>query len=114
MRLIYKIVDAKLWQQAEETGVFHGAGIDLADGFIHLSNADQVRKTAELYFKGVEGLVLVGVDAIALGSALVDEASRDGALFPHLYGPLPLSAVRSVHVMRLGADGSHDLGGDIP
>lgn len=104
---IYKIVPAKLWRQAESDGTFNGAGIDLVDGFIHLSTGEQVAKTAQLYFAGVEDLLLVAVDAHALGDALVFEPSRDGALFPHLYGALELSSVVSATPMPIGPDDNH-------
>lgn len=104
---VYKILDEKLWQKAETDGVFRGAGIDLADGFIHFSTAAQAVETARLHFAGVEGLVLVAVDAAALGPALRFEASRGGALFPHLYGDLPLSAVIWLKPLPLGANGTH-------
>ena len=51
--------------------------------------------------------MLVAVDAAALGDALRWEPSRGGALFPHLYGPLPLGAVRGVSPLPIGADGAH-------
>jgi uncharacterized protein (DUF952 family) len=105
--IIYKIVPAKLWREAEASGVFGGAGIDLVDGFIHFSTAAQVRRTASLFFAGVEDLLLVGIDESKLGAALVYEKSRDGALFPHLYGTLDLASVTSVTPMPLGADGEH-------
>ncbi len=80
----------------KSSGVFTGAGIDLTDGFIHLSTGAQARRTAQLYFNGQGNLVLVAVDGARLGDALKYEPSRDGDLFPHLYGPLPLTAVLSV------------------
>jgi uncharacterized protein (DUF952 family) len=52
-------------------------------------------------------LVLVAVDAAALGERLRWEPARGGGLFPHLYGELDMSAVRRVEVLRLGADGRH-------
>ena len=103
--IIYKISSAALWRDAEQAGVFAGAPIDHADGFIHFSTANQVKQTAALHFKGAADLVLVAVDAVALGDALRYEPSRGGALFPHLYGTLPLSAVRWVKPLPLGPDG---------
>lgn len=112
--LIYKIVPAEIWRQAESAGVFHGAGIDLADGFIHLSTAAQTRRTAELYFTGQTGLALIAIDAAALGTALRYESSRDGALFPHLYGPLPLAAVNATYPLTLGVEGQFTFPEEIP
>jgi uncharacterized protein (DUF952 family) len=107
LQFIYKIVAAALWRDAERGGGFPGAGIDLADGFIHLSTASQVRETAAKHFTGADDLLLVAVDAEALGNGLRYEPARGGALFPHLYGPLPMAAVRWVKPLPLGADGRH-------
>ena len=104
---IYKICDSALWHEAERTGAFAGAPVDHADGFIHFSTAAQVAETAARHFAGKDDLLLVAVDAAALGSALRYEPSRGGQLFPHLYGTLPLSAVRWVKPLPLGADGQH-------
>lgn len=109
MSLVYKIVPRTLWAEAEAAGLFTGAPVDQADGYIHFSTGAQARETAAKHFAGQDDLLLVAVDADALGSALVFEPSRGGALFPHLYGPLPLSAVRSVAPLPLGADGVHDF-----
>ena len=105
--LVYKIVPAALWREAEADGRFRGAPVDLADGFIHFSTAEQARETAAKHFAGQGDLMLVAVDAAALGAALRWEPSRGGALFPHLYGPLPLDAVRAVTTLPLGPDGVH-------
>lgn len=107
MASIYKIAPATLWRAAESAGQFEGAPVDLADGFIHFSTAEQARETAARHFAGQADLVLVAVDAAALGDALRWEPSRGGALFPHLYGSLPLSAVLWVAPLPLGADGGH-------
>lgn len=105
--VIYKIVAADLWRQAEEQGVFTGAEIDVADGYIHFSTAAQAGRTAELHFAGRSNLLLVAVDSASLGEALKYEPSRGGDLFPHLYGHLPLTAVISVVPLPLDAAGNH-------
>jgi uncharacterized protein (DUF952 family) len=104
---IYKICNSALWREAERIGVFAGAPVDHADGFIHFSTAEQVAETAARHFAGQGDLVLVAVEVAALGSGLRYERSRGGQLFPHLYGTLPLSAVRWVKPLSLGADGKH-------
>jgi uncharacterized protein (DUF952 family) len=106
-RLIFKICPESLWGEAESAGVFHGAPVDLQDGFIHFSTAEQAAETAAKHFAGQTGLLLVAVDAEALGEALRYEVSRGGALFPHLYASLPLSAVRWVAPLALDEDGRH-------
>ena len=107
MTLVYKICPTSLWREAERLGAFAGAPVDVQDGFIHLSTAAQVCETAARHFAGQGDLLLIAVDAEALGTALRYEPSRGGDLFPHLYGPLPLSAVRWVKPLPLGSDGEH-------
>src|SRR6266700_2543927 len=89
MTVVYKICPRTLWREAERDGVFRGAPVDCADGYIHFSTAEQVEETAAKHFAGERDLVLVAVDTAALGAALRWEPSRGGALFPHLYGELP-------------------------
>ena len=90
---IYKILRADEWAALQAAGETQGAPIDVADGYVHFSTADQAAETAAKYFADVDGLVLAALEADALGDALKWEASRGGALFPHLYGPLRLSDV---------------------
>jgi uncharacterized protein (DUF952 family) len=109
MTLIYKICPRPLWQEAERDGVFRGAPVDRADGYIHFSTDAQVRETAAKHFAGQDDLLLIAVEAEALGPALKWEPSRGGALFPHLYGELSLRSVRWVKPLPLGADGRHEF-----
>lgn len=104
MRLIYKIVSAPEWRVAEAAGHFQGSAVDLADGYIHFSEADQLRETARKHFAGRDDLLLVTVDADALDPPPVWEPSRGGALFPHLYGPLPASAALEVRHLVVDAE----------
>lgn len=106
---VYKICPESLWREAEAAGRFDGAEIDKAHGFIHFSTGSQVGETAEKHFAGQHGLLLIAVDAEKLGPALKYEVSRGGALFPHLYAPLELAAVRWVKPMPLSPDGRHIL-----
>lgn len=88
MTLVYKILPRAEWDAAVAAGAFEGSVVDLADGFIHFSAFDQVEETRRRHFAGQRDLMLVAVEAAALGEALKWEPSRGGALFPHLYGPL--------------------------
>lgn len=114
MTEIYKIAPVALWREAEALGRFEGAPVDHADGFIHFSAAEQLRETAARHFAGIDDLLLVAVEAEALGPALKWEPSRGGALFPHLYGPLDLVDVRSVEPLPRGEDGAHIFPAAIP
>lgn len=92
----YKILTAGQWAHFRRHGVFHGAPVDLDDGYIHLSTADQLQGTLDKHFAGQSDLVIAEVDLAALGESVKWEVSRGGALFPHIYGPLPMAAVRGV------------------
>jgi uncharacterized protein (DUF952 family) len=106
---IYKIATETAWRAAEKAGVFNGASIDLCDGYIHFSTAEQVRETATKHFTNQTDLLLVAVDAGKLGEALKYEPSRGGALFPHLYAPLDLAAVRWVKSLPVDSAGEHQF-----
>ena len=102
---IYKICSVHLWQQAKKAGQFTGAPVDIEDGFIHFSTADQMKETAEKHFHGQTDLQLLQVDVTDLN--IVWEASRGGQLFPHLYDVLPLSAVVRVWDLQLDENHKH-------
>lgn len=106
MRPIYKIVGVEEWRAAEAAGVFEGSAVDLADGYIHFSEAAQLRETARKHFSGRDDLLLVTIDADRLDPQPIWEPSRGGALFPHLYGPLPVSAAVEVQALTVDAEAS--------
>jgi uncharacterized protein (DUF952 family) len=89
----FKILTAGQWAQFQADGIFDGAPVDLADGYIHLSAAGELQATLDKHFAGQSGLVIAEVDLAALGDLVRWEVSRGGALFPHVYGPLPMSAI---------------------
>lgn len=106
--VVYKICGAAEWRRAENDGSYRGSADDARDGYIHFSRADQLSSTLTRHFEGRSDLVLVAVNAAALGDALRYEPSRGGDLFPHLYGHLPMEAV--AWVGEIGWDGdSHRL-----
>ena len=96
MTPIFKLLRAAEWTAFEVDGVFAGSPDDVRDGYIHLSAADQVAGTFAKYFASEAGVVRLALDADALGDALRWEASRGGALFPHLYRTLRLHEVVAV------------------
>lgn len=89
----FKIFTADQWAQFRADGLFHGAPVDVADGYIHLSASDQVQGTLDKHFSGQKGLVIAEIDLAQLGDLVKWEESRGGSLFPHIYGALPMEAV---------------------
>jgi uncharacterized protein (DUF952 family) len=110
MSRVYKIVEASAWEAAVRAGVFLGAEVDLKDGYIHLSSATQAAETARLHFAGRDGLLLIAIEAKALGDGLKWEPSRGGDLFPHLYGTLDPALAIETRVLPLNAEGWPDPG----
>jgi uncharacterized protein (DUF952 family) len=109
MTAIYKILPAAMWAEAKRAGVFRGSEADRRDGFIHFSTAAQVAETAAKHFAAQDDLVLLRVASETLGAALKWEPSRGGALFPHLYATLDVTAVTRLDPLRLRADGKHEF-----
>ncbi len=103
--LIYKIFRADEWAAFQAKGETDGAAIDLTDGYIHISTADQVAETAAKHFAGEDELMLLALDSDALGDALKWEPSRGGALFPHLYRALSLDEVIWAKPLPFGPHG---------
>jgi uncharacterized protein (DUF952 family) len=110
-RFVYRLLTLDAWEHARGEGRFTGGEHDLRDGFIHFSTAGQVAETAARHYAGQASLVLLWVKTADLGTALRFEPSRGGALFPHLYAELPVSAVARAEPVPLAADGSHRFPG---
>ncbi|WP_372616869.1 DUF952 domain-containing protein [Falsiroseomonas sp.] len=109
---IYTLIRGADWREAERRGEYTGSADDARDGFLHFSTAAQVKESAAKHRRGEPDLWLVEADSARLGAALRWEQASGGkrpGLFPHLYGPLPLSAVLSATRLPLRADGSHDF-----
>lgn len=104
---VYKLLTREQWNEALEAGRFEGAPVDLADGYIHLSDVNQVRETASKHFRNSGELILAAFEEADLGSALKWEVSRGGALFPHLYGLLDPALATDVLELSQNEDGTH-------
>lgn len=85
--------------------MFPGMPIDIADGYVHFSTAEQQAETAQKYFAGQKNLMLLSVESDDLGQALRWEASSSGSrtgLFPHLYAPLRIVSIRDATPFDVG------------
>lgn len=115
--LVHKLMTGGEWRAMRAAGLYRGGADDRRDGYVHLSTAAQLRGSAAKHMAGVPDLLLVALDAAALGPALRWEAAAGGrrpGLFPHLYGDLPLAAVRGVFPLPLDGEGRHGFPDWVP
>ena len=110
-RIAYKVMTAHEFARMRHEQVFRGSAVDVADGFIHLSTAGQLAVTVDKHFHRQTDLVVAAIDLARLGDAVRWEASRGGALFPHVYGVVPMAVVVAAAPLERGADGSVTLPG---
>lgn len=108
-QIIYKILTASEYAALVHDGIFSGSLLDISDGFIHMSTADQVTATVDLYFKGQSGLMLAAIDQEVLGPSLRWEVSRAGQIFPHFYGPLTLTAIIRLSPVTRNREGQVEI-----
>lgn len=102
----YKVLTAEQMAALERDGTFAGAPVDLADGYIHLSTADQLTETVDKHFAGQDALHVAAIDLGSFGGSLKWEESRGGQLFPHLYGPLLLETVIAYGPLERAGNGT--------
>lgn len=107
MTIIYKITSKNTWEEASEAGEFLGSTDDIKDGYIHFSTKEQLEGTLSKHYKGQDNLLLLAFNDSDLGKNLKWEPSRGGALFPHLYAPLPTTHVLWEKPLELQSNGSH-------
>jgi uncharacterized protein (DUF952 family) len=93
------------WQAATTLGEYRVStrGLTLEQqGFIHCSFADQVDGVAQRFYGDLSELVLLRIDTSRLGAPVVVEPPAEGIdeLFPHVYGPIPVTAVVAATVWR--------------
>lgn len=106
---IFKVCNKDDWHAAQAQGSLEGTAVDLADGYIHFSTGTQLAETLDKHYRGQSDLVLATIDPTLLPVELKWEPSRGGDLFPHLYAPLPMSAVVAHRALDARPDGGFDL-----
>ncbi|MBB5517261.1 DUF952 domain-containing protein [Amphiplicatus metriothermophilus] len=104
--VLYRLIAAEDWATAQDSGEVPWNADDRRDGFLHLSTEAQALETARRHYAHVENLLALEVDADRLAHPLRWElAPKRGEKFPHLYGPLPVAAVRRVRRLARDAEG---------
>ena len=105
---ILHICTEDAWLAAQEAGTYRAASLD-TEGFIHCSTPAQVVGSANRYYAGQSGVVLLSIDPHKLTSPLKYERASSGDTFPHIYGPLNVDAVVEVVPFPCDADGAFTL-----
>lgn len=114
MTPIFHITSRAEAEQARRAGSYVAAAFG-RDGFIHCSYARQLTRVADANFLGRSDLVLLEIDRARVGCEVIDENLEGGAdLFPHVYGPLPMSAVTAIHDFPCRPDGTFELPAGVP
>ncbi|MBX6741517.1 MAG: DUF952 domain-containing protein [Acetobacteraceae bacterium] len=104
--VVYKLVTVGEYEELRRMGEFRGSPADIKAGFIHMSSRTQLAVTVEKHFRDRADIVVAAIDLGKLGNVVRWEPSRNGELFPHLYGALPINAVMAVAVLERLPDGS--------
>ncbi len=105
MTTLYPICPQVQWEQAQAQGEYSAPSL-AAEGFIHCSTQSQVAATADLFFRGQDGLVLLVIDRTRIAVPVRDDDIGGGRRFPHIYGPLNLDAVTEARLFPPAADGT--------
>lgn len=100
---IFRLFRNAEWRAFVQLGTFDGSADDRRDGFIHMSTAEQAEGTRAKHYANIDGLVVAAFDASVLSEMIRWEPSRDGALFPHVYGTLTKPAFIGASIV--GIDG---------
>ena len=93
--MILHVVARSAWDAARTSSTYRAESLD-SEGFIHFSSWSQLAATVGRYYAGVPDLVVLVVDEAALDDLRMELSPSTGQTFPHLYGPLPVTAVTDV------------------
>jgi len=99
---LFKILTPEEWEKFQQDRVFRGSTLDLKDGFIHMSYAEQYPQILKKFFKDRRPLILVKLNAKLLkpGALKVESNRPGGDKYPHIYGEIPFEAVLSHEVLE--------------
>ena len=109
MSIIYHVASAADWARAQRDGEYttstRGRTLD-EEGFIHASAAEQVAPVANLFYKGLPGLIVLVIDPDRVRPEIrYERVPGSDAPFPHIYGPLNADAVVATRPLEAGPDG---------
>ena len=95
---ILHVATAADWERAQREGRYTGNTL-ATEGFIHCAKPEQLMHVLISYFPQVSGHVLVELETGRLQHELRWEGTTAEGPFPHVYGPLNMTAVTRVKVL---------------
>jgi|GEM_PF-510561 len=101
--MLLHIAERRAWQEAQRSGVYRHPSLE-AEGFIHCSTEETIRKVADRFFAGETGLLLLCIHEAALKAEVRWEGPWEGDLYPHVYGPIEIGAVINLFDFGAGPD----------
>ena len=97
--LIYHIVLPKIWEEFKDKAFYEAESLE-TEGFIHCSFAEQLDAVLDRYYNNAGDVLILSVETEKLTSPLVNEASTNNDIYPHIYGPINRDAIVGVDVRR--------------
>jgi uncharacterized protein (DUF952 family) len=94
-RFIYHIANHKDWNEAIESGSYRVSSL-ASEGFVHCSTAEQLMEVADRLFSGRKDVVVLEIHPDSLPVEVKYELAPNGKAYPHVFGEIPLQAVRRV------------------
>ena len=107
-KFVYKICTKTELLKFKKIGTFKGSKKDIEDGYIHLSDKEQLRDTLNKFFLNQKDLILLKIETLKLDN-LIYEQTSDGNMFPHLYSSLEVSNICNEYDIESNQNGSHSL-----
>ena len=109
MSPILHMTERSAWQAAQASGVYTAVSLT-TEGFIHCSTPDQLLGVANSLYRGQTDLVILVINPDLVEPAIIyEDCYETGQQFPHIYGPLPTTAVTHVHNFPCQPDGTFIL-----
>lgn len=105
--VIYHAATLEVWEA--RSADFYQPAQYADEGFVHASSAEQLIGTLHKHYPGRHDLVVLTIDPARLSSKVVwEDLYGSGVEFPHIYGPVDLSAVVDAAPLACDLDGRFD------
>ena len=104
MALVYHLALIPDWEVALKTGVYAPVSLE-SEGFVHASSREELIRSAEIHFPQSDTLIVLSISEKKVKHLLKWEPGREGKLFPHIYGKLPLERIENSHLLIRNEEG---------